>query len=94
MEDWVRGRQGREPSRTARHPGQPQFHCGNPPPAAEPSTRSHILVLLPLLVDFAVDFEVDFDGVSPGAGGRGRRTRGSGTAPTDQLCVRPTGRTD
>ena len=44
-DDWVRGRAGREPVRTARHPGQPQFHCGKPPPAADPSTCSHIPVL-------------------------------------------------
>ena len=43
-DDWVRGRAGREPSRTARHGGQVQFHCGNPPPAAEPSTRTHMPV--------------------------------------------------
>ncbi|GAA3045838.1 hypothetical protein GCM10010464_07580 [Pseudonocardia yunnanensis] len=30
--------------RTAAHTGQPQFHCGEPPPAAEPSTRSNIVV--------------------------------------------------
>src|SRR3954466_4763682 len=43
-DDWVRGRVGREPSRTARQQGQAQFHCGNPPPAADPSTRTHMLV--------------------------------------------------
>jgi hypothetical protein len=37
----VRGRQGREPSRTARQFGQLQFHWGKPPPAADPSTRTH-----------------------------------------------------
>jgi len=41
----VRERQGREPSRTARHWGQLQFHCGNPPPAAAPSTRTHTPIL-------------------------------------------------
>ena len=38
-------RGGPAPERTAAHTGQPQFHCGEPPPAAEPSTRSHTLVL-------------------------------------------------
>jgi hypothetical protein len=41
MDDCVRGRQGREPSRTARQFGQLQFHWGKPPPAADPSTRTH-----------------------------------------------------
>ena len=40
-DDWVRG--GAAPERTAAHTGQPQFHCGEPPPAAEPRTRSHTL---------------------------------------------------
>ena len=31
------------PARTPRQLGQPQFHCGNPPPAAEPSTRISIV---------------------------------------------------
>jgi len=38
----VRERAGREPSRTARQAGQAQFHCGYPPPAADPSTRTHM----------------------------------------------------
>src|SRR2546428_5574729 len=41
MDDCVRGRHCREPSRAARQLGQLQFHCGNPPPAAEPRTRTH-----------------------------------------------------
>ena len=41
IDDWERGTQGREPVRTARHGGQVQFHCGNPPPAADPNTRTH-----------------------------------------------------
>src|SRR5215211_9526196 len=44
-DDWVRERQGREPSRAARHCGQAQFHCGKPPPAAAPSTRTHTPIL-------------------------------------------------
>ena len=43
IDDWVRGRVGREPSRTARQPGHPQFHWGKPPPAPAPSTRTHIV---------------------------------------------------
>ena len=41
-DDWLRGRQGRAPVRTAWHGGQVQFHCGKPPPAAEPRTRTRI----------------------------------------------------
>jgi len=36
---WVRGVARTTPSRTPRQLLQPQFHCGNPPPAAEPKTR-------------------------------------------------------
>src|SRR3954470_12105441 len=43
-DDWVRARAGRDPSRTARHGGQAQFHCGNPPPAAEPRIRTCIAI--------------------------------------------------
>ena len=43
-DDWVRGTPA--PERTAAHTGQPQFHCGEPPPAAEPSTRSHTPISL------------------------------------------------
>jgi hypothetical protein len=43
IDDWERATQGREPVRTARHGGHPQFHCGNPPPAADPSTRTHTI---------------------------------------------------
>src|SRR4051812_741512 len=38
-DDWVRAEPA--PERTATHTGQPQFHCGEPPPAAEPNTRSN-----------------------------------------------------
>src|SRR3569833_1444697 len=36
--DWVRGLARRVPLRTPAQFGQLQFHCGNPPPAAAPST--------------------------------------------------------
>ena len=36
---WLRGVARTLPSRTPRQLGQPQFHWGKPPPAAEPSTR-------------------------------------------------------
>src|SRR5262245_25005768 len=39
-EDWVRGRTSGEPSRAAAQLGQRQFHCGTPPPAAEPRMRT------------------------------------------------------
>src|SRR5882672_2172024 len=35
----VRGRIDACPARTSAQLAQPQFHCGEPPPAAEPSTR-------------------------------------------------------
>src|SRR3954470_16672452 len=38
-DDWVRGT-APAPSRAASHTPQWQFHCGNPPPAAEPRTRT------------------------------------------------------
>src|ERR1700742_3587699 len=38
-EDCVRGR-ARTPARAASHVPQRQFHCGKPPPAAEPRTRT------------------------------------------------------
>src|SRR5579884_1534370 len=39
IEDWVRARVWRAPLRTPAQLRQLQFHCGNPPPAAEPRTR-------------------------------------------------------
>jgi hypothetical protein len=39
IDDCVRGR-ARAPARAASHVGQRQFHCGNPPPAAEPRIRT------------------------------------------------------
>ena len=39
IEDCVRARVCREPLRTPAQLRQLQFHCGKPPPAAEPSTR-------------------------------------------------------
>src|SRR5206468_8311031 len=39
---WVRGIAFKVPARTPRQLGQPQFHWGNPPPAAEPRTRMRI----------------------------------------------------
>ncbi len=38
IEDWVLGRARTVPERTPEQFGQLQFHCGNPPPAAAPST--------------------------------------------------------
>src|SRR6266403_5112026 len=37
---WVRGSIWTDPSRAPRQFRQAQFHCGQPPPAAEPSTRT------------------------------------------------------
>src|SRR5688500_14349700 len=39
IEDWVRFSARMEPLRTPAQLRQLQFHCGKPPPAAEPSTR-------------------------------------------------------
>jgi hypothetical protein len=36
----VRGCTRASPAHASRHVGQPQFHCGKPPPAAEPMTRA------------------------------------------------------
>src|SRR5436190_12169964 len=51
-EAWVRGRSDACPARTPVQLAQPQFHCGEPPPAAEPSTRrcnlARLLVVLGL----------------------------------------------
>src|SRR5689334_13882327 len=45
IESWVRARIPGAPARTARQLGHPQFHCGTPPPAPDPSTRSRIVFL-------------------------------------------------
>jgi len=37
---WVRVRTRASPAHAKRRVGQRQFHCGNPPPAAEPRTRA------------------------------------------------------
>jgi len=37
---WVRGCTRASPAHAKRHVGQRQFHCGKPPPAAEPRTRA------------------------------------------------------
>jgi len=42
IDDWVRGRARIVPLRTPSQFGQLQFHCGKPPPAAEPSTLMRI----------------------------------------------------
>src|SRR3954453_17553257 len=44
-DDCVRGR-APSPRRAASHVGQRQFHCGNPPPAAEPSTRTRTVPMI------------------------------------------------
>lgn len=38
IEDWVRGVKPLTPALTFEQFEQLQFHCGNPPPAAEPKT--------------------------------------------------------
>ena len=38
--DWVRGLTRLSPLQARRHTRQPQFHCGTPPPAPEPSTSA------------------------------------------------------
>ena len=44
-DSWVREVARIAPVRTPRQLGQPQFHWGKPPPAAEPSTRTSISAL-------------------------------------------------
>src|ERR1700691_5146322 len=39
IEDWLRRRAFRVPARTPLQFAQLQFHCGTPPPAAEPNPR-------------------------------------------------------
>jgi hypothetical protein len=39
IEDWVRAEPWKVPARMPAQLGQLQFHCGKPPPAADPSTR-------------------------------------------------------
>ena len=43
MDDWVRAVKRLLPLRQASQLGQLQFHCGNPPPAAEPKTCTFTL---------------------------------------------------
>jgi hypothetical protein len=38
IEDWVRAEPWKVPARIPEQLRQLQFHCGNPPPAADPST--------------------------------------------------------
>ncbi|MNM65068.1 hypothetical protein D3C81_764910 [compost metagenome] len=45
MDDWVRGVARRVPSRKPLQLTQLQFHCGNPPPAAEPRTWMYMATL-------------------------------------------------
>src|ERR1700731_1185542 len=45
IEDWVLGSARNVPLRTPEQLRQLQFHCGNPPPAAEPSTRIFTVAL-------------------------------------------------
>src|SRR5262245_34341023 len=42
-DSWVRAVAAIVPCRTPRQFGHPQFHCGNPPPAAEPNTLMNTL---------------------------------------------------
>src|ERR1700755_3710109 len=43
---WVRGRSAGSPARTPTQLAPPQFHCGEPPPAADPSTRRYKIARL------------------------------------------------
>ena len=42
IDDWVLGNASTDPSRTPRQLRQLQFHCGKPPPAADPRTLTFI----------------------------------------------------
>lgn len=41
IDDWVRCSGIKRPSRASMHKWHRQFHCGKPPPAAEPSTYTY-----------------------------------------------------
>src|SRR4051812_47334905 len=70
---WVAGRTRGSPRRARWHSWQPQFHCGNPPPAAAPRTSvvktassgSGMEIgdfpRLQLAGEVAVDFQADAD---------------------------------
>src|SRR5262245_37890972 len=58
----VRGTRSGLPERALRQFGQPQFHCGNPPPAAAPST----LTCIGLDTAVAVSVEIVLVGVDLG----------------------------
>ena len=66
----VRGRARASPAHASRHVGQRQFHCGKPPPAADPKTMAARRVIQEMTRDradlelgrqVAVDFEADAD---------------------------------
>ena len=61
IEDWVRARARAVPLRTPAQLRQLQFHWGNPPPAADPSTR---IFTAPLQSRF------DFSRAQPACAGR------------------------
>jgi hypothetical protein len=42
IDDWVRARAATVPRRQPKQLAQLQFHCGNPPPAADPKTRKRM----------------------------------------------------
>src|SRR6201996_2008520 len=50
---WLRGLTRGSPAQAKLQTGQRQFHCGNPPPAAEPRTTAIKLIQLkrPVVVD-------------------------------------------
>ena len=66
-DDCVRGRAA-APARAASHVGQRQFHCGKPPPAAEPRIRTRIQAMIEVGDERRGDR-------SPAGRGGGRRPR-------------------
>ena len=62
---WVRDFTRRSPDHANWHAGHRQFHCGKPPPAAEPSTIARRRLISQGMSDLgrqiAVDFEAEAD---------------------------------
>src|SRR5262245_50234338 len=73
MLDWVRLTTRLSPDQKSSHMAQRQFHCGKPPPAADPSTTTFMIAAsfrpqmaayqsnLDLGRDIVVDLEADAD---------------------------------
>ncbi len=78
-DDWLRGRTSSVRVRAETQRGQPQFHWGSPPPAAEPRTMARMEGVVAeggreqagecVRADLGAGGELDEIGLLPGAGG-------------------------